>query len=343
MRVLVTGASGFVGAHSVAAIMAAGHEVRALVRSAARLESALAPLGVAVPEHVEGDCRDAAVVGRAMDGCDAVLSCASVFTWAARQQGDLLAGNRALAEVVLRTAAERGLDPIVHVSSYVALDLSSGALTEDSPVTGATKGYAASKGAQERIARELQAAGAPVVTTYPGAVLGPHDPYLGDSNMLVRDLVRTSRPPVPPALLSCVDVRDVGEAHARVLALGLGARRYLLTGRDIAYVALARAAAEAAGQTAKPVSAPAWTARLLGAAMDAVARMPGVEPSASSHALRVLLDHPGVASTRVTDDLGITYRPLDETLRDTVAWLRAAGHLRPRKGASPPPVPAEPG
>ena len=88
MKVLVTGGTGFVGSHSVRAIIDAGHDLRLLVRVPARLAPALEPLGVRDVEHVVGDATDARSVRRAIDGCDAVLHAAAVFQRRARGPRD---------------------------------------------------------------------------------------------------------------------------------------------------------------------------------------------------------------------------------------------------------------
>ena len=84
MKVLVTGGTGFVGSHSVKAMLDAGHDVRLLVRSSGRVAPALEPLGVSGVDHVVGDATDAESVRRAMDGCNAVLHAAAVFSYDAR-------------------------------------------------------------------------------------------------------------------------------------------------------------------------------------------------------------------------------------------------------------------
>lgn len=117
MKVLLTGASGFVGAHTAAALIADGHVVRAFVRSRERLDRALAPLGTVVAEVTEGDVTDREAVRRALPGCDALIHAANVYTYSTRYRRELHAVNVGGTEVVLSQAAELGLDPIVYVSS----------------------------------------------------------------------------------------------------------------------------------------------------------------------------------------------------------------------------------
>jgi nucleoside-diphosphate-sugar epimerase len=332
MKILVTGGTGFVGSHSVAALRADGHDVRLLVRSLDRVAPALDPLGVHDVDAVEGDCSDADAVGRALSGCDGVLHCANVFRWAPRLQGELVRSNRAATEHVLRQAVHAGLDPVVHVSSYAALAPSDTPLGTQSPPRAPGRGYAASKGVTERMARRLQDEGAPVVISYPGAVLGPHDPYFGDSNGLICTLASSPRPPGFGSI-ACVDVRDVAAVHTAVMVPGRGPRRFMVTGHDIAVRELAVRVATIAGTSSRPMTLPPPVARGLGRVMDAFDKLPGVSVPVGSGAVSLLLEYHG-ASTESLSELGLGVRPLDDTLRDTVAWLRQAGHLPDRTPVS---------
>src|SRR5207253_1703048 len=83
MRVLVTGASGFLGCHTVAALLDAGHTVRALVRSSDNLRVVLELVGVngdAVETRI-GDVTDQAAVEDALRGCDAVVHGAALVAF----------------------------------------------------------------------------------------------------------------------------------------------------------------------------------------------------------------------------------------------------------------------
>ncbi|HEY2427355.1 MAG TPA: SDR family NAD(P)-dependent oxidoreductase, partial [Acidimicrobiales bacterium] len=174
MRVMVTGGTGFVGAHTVKALVDAGHSVRLLVRTPAKIDEVLKPLGVNAPDYVVGDMTDEASVEAAMEGCDGALHAAAVVALDQRRAAAVLEANPRGAEVVLGAAVRRGLDPIVHVSSVSAL-FAPGVevIHADLPPTRWGSGYGRSKAKAEEVARRLQEAGAPVVITYPGAVLGP--------------------------------------------------------------------------------------------------------------------------------------------------------------------------
>src|SRR5262249_15028402 len=158
MRVLVTGGTGYVGSHSIAALVRAGHRVRVLARSPERVAAALEPLGVDGVETVIGDVTDPAAVERALEGCDAVLHAASVFSLDARKADEMRTVNVRGTEVVLDTAYRRGLDPIVFVSSELALlpPVDGAVLTPDSPVGQTDWAYCRSKADSELVARRYQ-------------------------------------------------------------------------------------------------------------------------------------------------------------------------------------------
>jgi len=121
MRVLVTGGTGFVGGHVTSALVRAGHDVRLLVRRAEQVPVTLTPLGVTVADVLVGDVTDPDSVGNALDGMDAVVHAAAVFSLDPRRVQEVTTTNLRAAELVLQGAVKGGLDPVVHISSTVAL------------------------------------------------------------------------------------------------------------------------------------------------------------------------------------------------------------------------------
>ena len=172
---LVTGGTGYLGSHAVAALAGAGHRIRVLARAAEKVPAALGPLGVDGVETAIGDVTEPAAVERALTGCEAVVHAASVFSLDARRARDMNAVNVRGTQVVLGTAHRLGLDPIVHVSSELALlpPAAGEVLTLDSPVKQPPWPYCRSKADSELVARKFQALGAPVVSIMPAGCGDP--------------------------------------------------------------------------------------------------------------------------------------------------------------------------
>jgi dihydroflavonol-4-reductase len=327
MRVLITGATGFVGSHTVAAVVRAGHDVRLLVRRPGRVGAALAPFGIRVVDIVTGDVLDAGSVQAAVEGCDAIISAAAVYSLDPREAENALATNARATEIVLAAAVGARLDPIVHVSSYVALLPSRDVLRSNSPIGVGAPAYPRSKAQSELIARRHQSRGAPVVTTYPGAVAGPHDPYFGDTAFTIAMILQNRMPFALPGGWPVADVGYVANAHAAMLQPGRGPRRYLLGGHYKTWSELYASLHHLTGRRLPTLPTPGFLARASGRAMD------GLQPVTRA---RLPFGHQGawiVTRCRGTDDttarqeLGIEPPPLEETLADTIRWMVQAGHL----------------
>lgn len=315
MRVLVTGATGFVGGWIAKTVHEHGHEVRILARDPAKAADAAGFLGVD-PDVVDGDIGDADAVARALAGCDAVIHAAAEVQLHAGRAVDLVRRNVDATRNVLGQAVELGLDPIVYVSSSGALwDSGEPTVGPNLPVRGGPDAYGQSKAAAERYARELQDAGAPVAIVYPTAVMGPpaHGRF-GEAGDAVITLTRTGVVG-RTAALTIVDVRDVAEVHARLLEPGHGPRRYVAGGHRIADRELARTLREVSGRRIMywpiPNAVMAWAGRVAD-------RMPALVPAflsqLSEAAIGYLVHAPIPDNSAVETDLGITFRPAAETL-----------------------------
>ena len=337
MRILVTGGTGFVGCHTVAALQRGGHEIRLLVRSPARVAPALEPVGLdpGGMEAAVGDVTDPAAVREAVAGCDAVVHAASVYSLNPRRAGEIARVNVAGTENVLRSAAEAGLDPVVHVSSYVALlpRRGAGPLDDRSPPGSSTFPYSGSKVASEAVARALQEAGAPVCITYPGMVWGPDDPHLGETSRLALAVLAGRLPALPPGTVPVSDVRDVAAVHAALVAPGRGPRRDIASGENLPVAQVMRAAVRLAGRRLPVVTMPAAAAAAVGVLGQALGRA-GIDLLSSREA-SWLASQDGTADAAATvRGLRVSFRPAEDSIRDTIRWLHAAGHLSARRAGA---------
>jgi nucleoside-diphosphate-sugar epimerase len=331
MRVLITGGTGYVGSHTVAALARTGHQVRVLARSPERIPAALAPLGVDDVETAIGDVTDAAAVERAFEGCDAVLHAASVFSMDPRRAEEMRTVNVRGTEIVLGSAHRSGIDPIVFVSSELALlpPADGAVLTPDSPVGQSGWPYCRSKADSELVARRYQALGAPVVSVMPAAVWGPQDPHFGEGATLATNVLRNRYPIVMRGGMHIADVRDLAAVLAAVMEPGRGPRGYMVSGQYISLPDLIRTLAELSGRRIRFVILPRWFLAAFGRATDAVQGRLTTRLPWQGEGIWVMNCAARCDDSKTRSELGLQPRPLRETITDTVHWLAEVGHITP--------------
>jgi dihydroflavonol-4-reductase len=331
--VLVTGGTGYVGSHSIAALTRAGHRVRVLARSPEKVPAALGPLGVGAVEAAVGDVTEPAAVERALEGCDAVLHAASVFSMDARRADEMNSVNVRGTDIVLGTAHRLGLDPIVYVSSEVALlpPADGEILTPDSPVKRPPGPYCRSKADSELVARKFQALGAPVVSVMPAAVWGPHDPHLGEGVTLATNVLRNRYPIVMPGGMHIVDVRDVAAVLAAVMQPGRGPRSYLVTGHYVTMPDIIRTLGDLSGRRIRFVTFPAWFLTEFGRMADLAQRRLRRRLPWSAESIWIVNCDARCDDSKTRDEFQLQPRPLRDTFVDTIHWLVEVGHLTQRE------------
>jgi nucleoside-diphosphate-sugar epimerase len=323
LLVLVTGGTGFVGSHAVAALAAAGHRIRVLARAPDRVTSTLRPLGVEGIETARGDVTDPATVQGALVGCDAVLHAASVFSLDARRAHEMTTVNVRGTETVLGTAHRLGLDPIVHVSSELALlPPSEGeVLGPESPVKHPPWPYCLTKAECERVARSYQEQGAPLVSVMPSAVWGPRDPHLGEGAALCANVLKRRYPVVMRGGMHISDVRDLAGVLAAVMEPDRGPRSYLVAGEYISLPDIIGTLAELSGRRIPTLTFPKWCLAGFGRVADVAQRRLKTRLPWSGEGIWVMNCSARCDDSRTRAELGFEPRPLRETLADTVRWL----------------------
>ncbi|WP_046471398.1 SDR family NAD(P)-dependent oxidoreductase [Allosalinactinospora lopnorensis] len=324
MKVLVTGASGFVGSHTVKALVGAGHHVRASARTGERVRRALAPLGCAdTVEITEADILDKDRIDDALNGCDAVVHAAATYSHDVRRSKEMLTTNPRGTELVLGRASELGLDPVIHVSTYTALLPARETLKPYSPVGNPPTPYARSKARSEHIARRLQAEGAPVTIVYPGMVWGPNDPQAGESTLLARDVLEGRIPFGAPGRVGVVDVRDVAAVHAAALRPGVGPQRYIAASEVVPTATMMRIVAETGGRRPPRGVVPAPLVLGLARVADAVQRISPKRLPLDYQSPWTALNFDSIDASATVRELGVGFRTAEDSIADTVRWLNA--------------------
>ncbi|MGI9603156.1 MAG: NAD-dependent epimerase/dehydratase family protein [Acidimicrobiales bacterium] len=332
MRVLVTGATGFTGGHVMAALQHAGHDPVAFVRSPSKLDVMVERHGLDPVEHRVGDITDATSVEEAINGCQAVVHTAATVSFDPADAAAMAATNVAGVEAVLGSAVAAGCDPIVHVSSTSALFPPHGSIMRaDDPIPKAKTDYAESKAACERFARNLQADGAPVVIFYPGGIVGPIDAGSHVVGEGWRDALRPGWVPViTSGGTSYIDVRDLSSAMVAAIEPARGPRRYMAGGTFVDWTQNADALDLATGKQWKRRRIPGRVMEVVGRTGDLVARVRSSwTPPIGFEAATTMTRSVPTDDSALRDDLGVVYRPLEESLGEMIGWLVSEDRWEP--------------
>jgi dihydroflavonol-4-reductase len=327
MTAFLTGGSGFVGGAVIRRLVADGREVRALARSEAAAD-AVAALGA---RPVRGDLRDRNAMTAAMRGCTAVFNVAGVNRTCSRDRSVLGTVNVDGAALVVRAAAEAGVPRVVHTSSAATLGERHGTVgREDSPHRGTfLSDYERSKYLGERRVREEgRALGIDVICVNPSSVQGPGR-TTGTARILLR-LVRSRTAILIRTWVSVVDVDDCAQGHVQAERLGAPGERYVISGASLPLEAAVASLRAGAGRPQHVLWVPRWAVRTATPLAALAARAStGADPSVCPALIRTLLHGHRYDGSRATRDLGLVYRPIEETLARTLAWYEERGILRP--------------
>ena len=232
--VLVTGGSGFVGAHCLLQLVEAGYRVRTTVRALTREPDvrAMLKIGGAEPgdalSFVAADLMSDAGWAEAVKGCDFVLHVASPFpTGVPDHEDDLIIPARDGALRVLRAARDADVKRVVLTSSFAAIGYGSNdsaqTYTEESwtDTTGNVGAYVKSKTIAERAAWDFidtEGGSLELAVVNPVGILGPVlGPDMSTSIQIVQRLMEGAMPGLPDLSFSIVDVRDVADLHVRAM------------------------------------------------------------------------------------------------------------------------------
>lgn len=336
MRVLLTGATGYVGAFTLRALVDAGHQPRVLVRSPDRLRAKENALEVdpAAVDVVVGDMTDPDAVARAADGVQAAIHAAADV-----QVLDSSAAARALAtnvdgtRAVLTAALAAGADPVVHVSSVAAVfDPHQPVITAQlPPATRAASPYTRAKALCEELARELQATGAPLVTFYPGGVTGPGaaDSY-GEVAEGFVSMLKTGALVVREGGITILDVRDLAAALVAALAPGQGPRRFMAGGQLRTLSEIGQTIRTLTGRRFPVLNVPGSVLRTVGRGSDLLRRAVPYRTVFTGEAMDALTLVRPTDDTAVHERLGVTYRAPEESIEASLRALHAGGRLPDR-------------
>jgi dihydroflavonol-4-reductase len=233
MKVLVTGATGFIGGAVVRALVHRGIDVRVLARAGADLQN-LEGLTV---ERVEGDLRDQASLRKSLVGCRQLYHVAAHYALWAKDPAIFYDVNVTGTKNLLEAARDVGTERIVYCSTIGAIGLppGGGLGTEETPVSLEQMAghYKRSKYLAEQEVFTLAKAGLPVVIVNPSAPVGASDVKPTPTGQVIVDFMKGRMPAYIETGMNIVDVDDVATGHLLAMEKGRIGERYILGNKNL--------------------------------------------------------------------------------------------------------------
>lgn len=319
LRVLVTGATGFLGRAVVGSLLAdGGCTVRALALPNEPIPGEWPPGAV---EIVRGDVTSPGSLDRAVDEQHAAIHAAGVVSHA-RGDADLLCRINAIGtRNILDSCSKSGIRRLVHISSVGALGMrTDGLLTdEETPYNWpAAFCYMESKlrGQNDVLGRAAEL-GIDAVVLNPASMMGPGDPGPNSAlNRLHRMVMQSPLLPSFSGTLGVVDVRDVALAAVRALRTGQTGRCYLLVAANVSYADVLRTIAHHMHLRRRVVPLPGWLVLAAARATEALASVSGGAPALPGAYGELSTWRCAYRNSRSCADFGDIYRAFDQTIAD---------------------------
>jgi dihydroflavonol-4-reductase len=327
--VLITGASGFLGAALVRAFRDAGYEVRALVRRTSPRRE-IEGLGATI---VEGDITDRASIAAAMRGAGAVVHAGADYRLWAPRPDEIRHTNVEGTRIVMEEARKAGVRRIVHTSSVATIAPLPGGTPADETrplaAVDAIGAYKQSKVLAERLVEAMVARdGLPVVIVNPSTPIGPRDVKPTPTGRIIVEAAAGRMPGFVDTGLNLAHVDDVAAGHVAALRRGRVGQRYILGGENVPLAQMLVDIAALAGGRTPRLHVPRRAVYPLAVAAEAAARLTGRTPFVTLDSLRMAKHLMYYSDAKARRELGYVSRPYREGLADAILWFREAGYLK---------------
>lgn len=327
--VFLTGGSGFIGGALLHRLIEDGREVRALSRS----EVAATAVQTAGASPISGDLFDEHALLEGMRGAETVFHVAGVNTMCSHDAAPMIRINVEGSAAVIRAAAAANIARVVYTSSAAAIGEPRGIVgREDTPHRGGfLSEYERSKFlAEERVMTLAAELGVNVVSVNPSSVQGPG--RTEGSARLLLGLLNARLPVVVDTFLSIVDIDDCVAGHLLAEERGEPGERYLLNGSTLTTRQAITLVRSVAGRPQRVVHIPPTGVSLAGTFAGWMSRVGHRELPFCPELARTLLHGHRYDGSRAARELGLHYRPFDETVARTLTWYAERGLIRPLAG-----------
>lgn len=339
MRLFLTGATGFVGAHVARLAAEWGAELRLLTRKTSNTTN--------LPETAElvmGDLREPAGFASALRGCDALIHVAADYRLWVPDPAEMYKANVEGTRELLRLAREAGVRRVVYTSSVATMGFRSDGtvVDETTPVSEANMigHYKRSKWLAEQAAIEAARAGQEVIVLNPTTPIGSLDVKPTPTGRIVLDFLNRNFPAYVDTGLNLVDVDEVARMHLVALERGTLALtmqdRYILGGENLTLKQILDRLAAITGLPSPKMKVPHAVAMAFAFFDETITgKLRGKEPRATVEAVRMGRKMMFASSAKAERELGLRVMSVEHALRSAVRWFVENGYApKPPSGYS---------
>lgn len=325
-KVLVTGGCGFVGRHLVEQLAARGDEVRVIdvCAPAQKLD------GV---EYRNASILDPDAVRSALDGVERLYHIAGIAHLWTHPVSNFDAINRRGTETVIGQAVRQGTPRIVHCSTESILLPKHGngaSISEDRvlPLHELPGPYTRSKYLGEQAALQAANAGADLVIVNPTVPIGAGDGNMTPPAEMLALFLKGGTPFFLDFTINLVDVRDAATGIILAGDKGRSGERYILGGENIRLRELLQTVERLSGRKMPKRTIHPGIALSAGIVSDFVSRFTKKRPAATREGIMLALRSAPFDSSKARRELGYEPRPVEDALREEIAWLVQAASTK---------------
>jgi len=327
VRVLVTGAAGFVGLNVVRALLEEGHEAHAYVRPSTNLKY-LSQFPVKL--HV-GELDQPQRIAEGMVDMDAVIHCAGNTSCSRRDMDVLHRTNVVGTRNIVNAAIAAKVKRLVFTSTTSTIGARNDPATvadEATEIGGFRKSspYSITKRQAEQIVLDARKGGLETVILNPAEVVGPFDHNLQWGRMVLA-VCANKVPFMPPGSASFCSAEEVGRAHVACLTRGEPYTRYILAGVDATFREFLETVFAVVGKRADIPTSSYRLLRFRAHAQELLAPLTKQEPAVDPYRMKVFGGHYLFNSGRAMRDLDYKSRPLREMVDSCFGWYRKNGFV----------------
>jgi nucleoside-diphosphate-sugar epimerase len=324
MKILVTGATGYIGNRLAQTLAEAGNMVHILVRD---LQSANLPLHTNIKVFA-GDITDIGSIARAIDGCTQVYHAAAMTNIYTKDPSAIFEVNVSGTQNMLTVSKEARVEKLVFTStcSVFGPSILDPTREDDKRIIRYTNNYEKSKSVAENLVKEYSSKGLQTVTVDLTKVFGPGiETHAMSVNRVIRDFIagKICVHPMPSSIISnYVFIDDAVKGHILAMQKGISGEKYIIGGENVSYTDFFDALRNITGTYGRVIAVPKFIALAIGWLNLVKGNITGKDPFFTHKEAKLIYFNRAFSSRKAHTQFGYEITPFTNALRQTISFFK---------------------